>query len=151
MSPDATETAELVLQRLRLAVRLLDEASEGITAIPLAPVRSNVSCLGEAIASVSEVLSVLYQAHPSLAPKWLETPNPHSEASRALGALLIETENLQEEGRADEAVRILRAFLESSPPELHKDLAEGHLELILSETHEDEDEDDDPNSDTSPS
>ncbi len=134
-----TTDASHIHAKLRLAVRLIDEAAGGVTALGLAPVRDNVCALGEAIACVSEVLQVVYEHEPSLRPRWLEDPNPHPGVSRAYGELIIKVEQLRESGEHHAAIQSLQEFLKTGPPRMFAELASSQLEYIqeLDDTEDD--------------
>jgi hypothetical protein len=110
---------------LQVAAMLLDSAAGQIRDAKLLPVKSNIHKIGEALASVFEIQSVIYKQAPELQlePNYEEPPEEVRLANRRLGEAMLAADALADEGKFEEARSYLANFAASEPSENHGNLA----------------------------
>jgi hypothetical protein len=104
---------------------LLDGAAGQVRDAHLAPVRSNIRKIGEALAAIFEVQAAIYKQAPELQlePKYEEPPEEISLANRRLGEAMLAADDLADQGKLAEARILLLRFAESEPLPEYKELA----------------------------
>jgi hypothetical protein len=116
-------TVEDLHNKLRVAAALLDNAAGEIRDLPLAPTKQNVRHIGEALASIFEIMRAIYAVRPDLTPAALKEGGPPSEANERLTDVFGKAIRLVEEGQTSAAIELLSSYVESENSRLHREIA----------------------------
>ncbi len=120
---------ENLLFSLNTCAAELDRCAKMIRDSKVEPVKPNVQRIGYALTSIFEIQLEIYKTNPELKPEELKTIKPDGK-NRTFGQLLLEVENLCEEGEPQVALRKLEAFIETGPGEMFEEMAKQQIVQI---------------------
>ena len=109
--------------RLRVAAALLDTAAQDIRDLPLAPPKDNIRHIGDALASIFDVLRAIYAARPDLTPAFLTESSAWPDANKRLTQALGEALRLAELGQTSAAAELLSSYAAVESSSVHKGIA----------------------------
>ncbi len=117
-------------QTLKVAGLLLDSAAGQIRDAALAPTKTHIHSIGEALCSIYDIQNAIYQLRPEFEPKHEEVPEEEQLANRRLGETLIAAYDLADQERLSEAIELLSNYSEGEPSEYHQGLARIEIERL---------------------
>jgi hypothetical protein len=123
-------THKSLLQLLRVASHLLDQAAADIRAADLAPVPDNIQRIGRALIEVIEVQRQIYTAQPELQPKSLAASPRELEANRLFTQFTLEALELEDAGDPEAAREKYTEFIGLSPSYPHREIARAEIRRL---------------------
>jgi hypothetical protein len=124
---------ETLHQRLVLVASLLDTAAAEVRDVPVNPARDNIRHIGDALASIHEVLRSIYVVRPDLRPEALDQPSSDADANKRLTPVLAEAYRLLDKGQVPQAIEMLASYAATETSPLHRSIALSEIEAFRRE------------------
>ena len=110
----------------------LGNAAKIIRESELESIRDNMHRIANALRNLNEIRLQIYKLDPNLKPDFLNENLKDPETNKIFANLIMEAEDLCNEGKFPEAIQLYEEYLTGTPPEFFTKLASAEIKRIKS-------------------
>ncbi|MGH7884790.1 MAG: hypothetical protein ACRENO_03735, partial [Thermodesulfobacteriota bacterium] len=96
----------------------------------LGSVRDNIKRVAHALKDINEIRLNIYRVEPDLKPEILNETLKYPEQNEVFALLVLESENLCDLGRYEDAIQLYKEYVTDKPPDYFSKLASAEIRRI---------------------
>ena len=124
---DKLKSIDQKLSQIRTS---LDTIAKEIYSSDISCNSADIENIGKALAAISDIQLSIYEKRPDLMPKYLNEKVKNPDINRRFGRILIQNQSLLSRNKSDEAISLLKKFIEEDPPDNYLEMAQNEIERI---------------------
>lgn len=117
-------------KQLEECTRILEKTAPLIRDSDLKFVRDNIKRVALALRNINEIRLQLYKVNPELKPDILNESLKYPEENEIFALLVLESENLCNIGRYEDAIDLYKEYINGNPPDYFSKLANAEIKRI---------------------
>lgn len=110
--------------------KILEKTAVLIRDSELGSERDNIKRVAHALRDINEIRLHIYRLDPKLQPEILNETLKYPEQNEVFALLVLESENLCQLGRYEEAIKLYEEYVSDEPPDYFSKLASAEIRRI---------------------